>query len=362
VDNAQLAGQCVLHVGKVRAGTMKVSQSVTVKVCHETRFDTMRNHSATHLLNWALRRVLGDGVEQAGSVVDRHRLRFDFTHNKAVTAEQLVEVEKLVNERVLADEPVEAKLMPLSEAKKISGVRAVFGEKYPDPVRVIMMGHTDSASAACSVEFCGGTHLSRTSQVGLFKILSEESVAKGVRRITAITGHGAADWARQADATLRAASSLLKASPDDIPARIEAMQNEIKKLRKKPAGGAGGADLLDAVALDTPAGKVLVARAAVADPGAMRNLCDQQRQKGAVAVFLGAADEDEGKVLLIAMVSDELVKTGKLKAGDWVKVTAPVVGGGGGGKPNLAQSDGKDPAKLPDALKAAADFAREKLA
>jgi alanyl-tRNA synthetase len=362
VDSAQLAGQCVLHAGRVRAGTLKVGQTVTVKVCPQSRFDTMRNHSATHLLNWALRSVLGDGVDQAGSVVDPKRLRFDFTANKAVTAEQLAEVEKLVNERILADEPVEAKTMPLAEAQKISGVRAVFGEKYPDPVRVVTMGHGDSASAACSVEFCGGTHLKRTSQVGLFKILSEESVAKGIRRITAVTGHGAAEWVRNADATLRAASGLLKAAPDDIPARIEAMQNEIKKLRKRPAGGGGGAGLVDEVALDTPLGKVLVARSAVADAGAMRNLCDQQRQKGAAAVFLGAADEDDGKVLLIAMVSDELIKAGKLKAGDWVKATAPVVGGGGGGKPNLAQAGGKQPEKLPDALKAAADFAKEKLA
>ncbi|MBN1554585.1 MAG: alanine--tRNA ligase [Phycisphaerae bacterium] len=362
VDSAQPAGQCVLHVGKVRAGTIQAGQTVTVKVCPKTRFDTMRNHSATHLLNWSLRRVLGDGIDQAGSVVDSQRLRFDFTFGKAVAAEQLAEVEKLVNERVLADETVEAKLMPLAEAKKVPGVRAVFGEKYPDPVRVVTMGNTDSASAACSVEFCGGTHLTRTSQVGLFKILSEESVAKGVRRITAVTGHAAAEWAWQADATLRAAGGLLKTAPEEIPARIEAMQAEIKKLRKRPAGGGGGAELADAVTLDTPSGKVLVAKSVVADPGAMRNLCDQQRQKGAAAVFLGSAEEDEGKVTLIAMVSDELVKTGKLKAGDWVKAIAPVVGGGGGGKPNLAQAGGKQPEKLPEALKKAAEFAREKLA
>ncbi|MBN1943525.1 MAG: alanine--tRNA ligase [Phycisphaerae bacterium] len=363
VDTAQLAGQCVLHVGKVRAGSLKAGQSVTVKVCPATRLDTMRNHSATHLLNWALRRVQGEGVEQAGSVVDSQRLRFDFTYNKAVTAEQLAEAETLVNERVLADETIEAKLMPLAEAKKIPGVRAVFGEKYPDPVRVVTMGHGGSASAAVSVEFCGGTHLSRTSQVGLFKILSEESVAKGVRRITAVTGHGAAEWAKQADATLRAAGGLLKTSPEEIPARIEAMQNEIKKLRKRPAGGsAGGADLADSVTLDTPSGKVLVARSVDHDAGAMRNLCDQQRQKGSAAVFLGAADGDEGKVTLIAMVSDELVKAGKLKAGDWVKAVAPVVGGGGGGKPNLAQAGGKQPENLPAALQAAADFAKDKLA
>jgi alanyl-tRNA synthetase len=369
VTDTQLAGDCVLHVGCVVEGTFTPGRAVAAHVDAADRIDTQRNHSATHLLNWALRKVLGPNVNQAGSVVGPDRLRFDFTHNAAVTAEQLAQVERLVNQCVLNDQPITAKPMPLAEAKKIPGVRAVFGEKYPDPVRVVKMdtvaGETgeDRPGEDAAVEFCGGTHLQRTGQVGLFKILSEESVAKGVRRITAVTGRAAVDWAAQADATLKAAAAAMKVPTGEIPQRIVALQKEIKKLRRKPAGGAGGSDeLIDTTTLDTPAGKVLVACAGVADPALMRNLCDQQRQKGAVAIFLGAADEEAGKVLLVAMVSDELVKAGKLKAGDWVKQIAPIVGGRGGGKPTLAQAGGKTPRKLPEALTTAADFAKQKLA
>ena len=364
VSDTQVMGQCVLHVGRVRMGKMSPGQTITTYLCCR-RVDTVRNHTATHLLNWALGQVLGEGVDQAGSVVDGLRLRFDFTHNSAVTAEQLAQVEKLVNMRAGADEPIVAKVLPLDDAKKIPGVRAVFGEKYPDPVRVVAMGTTDpqtgSDPAVNNVEFCGGVHLERTGQVGLFKIVAEESVAKGVRRITAVTGPAAVEWVQQADATLREAGSLLKVPAGDIPKRIAAMQAEIKKLRKKPAAAAGPAGLSDEITLETPAGKVLVARSATADAGAMRNICDQQRQKGAAAVFLGGADEEDGKVLLIAMVSDELVKASGFKAGDWVKQIAPIVEGGGGGKPSLAQAGGKNLEKLPEALKAAADWAKEKL-
>ena len=360
VEDTQPTGKSVLHVGKVRHGKLTAGQTVRCEVCH-LRFDTMRNHSATHLLNWALRKVLGETVDQAGSVVDPQRLRFDFTHSHALSDEELREVERLVNRRVLNDEVVLAKEMPLEDAKKIPGVRAVFGEKYPDPVRVVTMGTGEAGDPhAVSVEFCGGTHLRRTSQVGLFKIVSEESVAKGVRRITAVTGPAAAEWARQADGILKSASRVLKTSPEEIPERIESMRKEIKKLKKKPAAGPASGPA-DVTTLDTPAGQVVVARAPAVDAAAMRSLCDQQRQKGAVAVFLGAADEEEGKVMLTAMVDDELAKSKTLRAGDWVKAVAPVVGGGGGGKPTLAQAGGKQPEKLPDALKEAERFAKEAL-
>jgi len=237
----------------------------------------------------------------------------------------------------------------------------VFGEKYPDPVRVVAIG-TDaplqSADASCAIEFCGGTHLQRTSQVGLFKILSEESVAKGVRRVTAVTGHEAVAWALEADRTLRSVSSAPKAPAGEAAGRIAAMQKEIKDLRKRPAGGGGGG--MDVVAMvESPAGKVLVGSVAHGDAATMRTLCDTQRNKGAAAIFLGGADDE--KVILVAMVSEELVKSSQLKAGDWVKAIASVVGGGGGGKPTLAQAGGKRPEKLPEALAAAVDFAREKL-
>jgi alanyl-tRNA synthetase len=362
VKETVFAGNGVLHVGRLQAGTLGVGDTVTAEV-DSSRFDTMRNHTATHLLNWALRAVLGSHVNQAGSIVDPDRLRFDFTHNQAATAEQLVEVETLVNRRILADESVHATEMPLSSAKKISGVRAMFGEKYPDPVRVVYVGTVDpveSCDDSCAVEFCGGTHLERTSQVGLFKIISEESVAKGVRRITAVTGPAAVKYVQDMDAALSAATSLLKVSARDIPDRIAALQKEIKDLRKgKATSGAGEGELQEVFAMDAPQGKILVASVPSADAAAMRNLCDRQRQKGVAGILLGGVAD--GKVTLIAMVSDELAKTGKVKAGAWVKEAAVVVGGSGGGKDTLAQAGGKQPEKLPEALAAAGEWVKKQL-
>jgi alanyl-tRNA synthetase len=261
----------------------------------------------------------------------------------------------MVNDKVLDDEPVAASFMALEEARKIPGVRAVFGEKYPDPVRVLTIGASDAPTA---VEFCGGTHLQRTGQIGLFKIVYEESVAKGVRRITAVTGHAAVAWAQQADSVLRELAGGLKIPTQQLPERIAAMQQEIKQLRKKPAAASGGA--FDAKhTLETAQGKVLVGELPGGAPAGMRNLCDQLRQRGAVAAMVGTAGD--GKVTLIAMVKDDLAKSGKLKAGDWVKQAAAVVGGGGGGKPTLAQAGGKQPEKLPEALSEAARIADEAL-
>jgi alanyl-tRNA synthetase len=354
VRDTQIAGQCVLHLGTLESGELSAGQLVTATV-DPRRLETMRNHTATHLLNWALRRVLGEGVDQAGSEVGPDRLRFDFTHGQSVPAEQLRQVEQLVNERVLADEPVAARVMPLAEAKEIPGVRAVFGEKYPDPVRVISVG----SDASASVEFCGGTHLDRTSQVGLFKIVGEESVAKGVRRITALTGRGAVDWAFEADDVVGQVSSVLRAAPAEIADRVVSMQKEIKQLRKRPAGGGGGGELEIVETLTAPQGDVLIGKVGHDDPAAMRTICDQKRNGGAAAVLLAGADGQ--KVVLVAMVSDEMVKAGGLKAGDWVKAAAQAVGGGGGGKPTLAQAGGKQPEKLPEALTVAAEYVRRAL-
>jgi alanyl-tRNA synthetase len=376
VRDTALAGQCVLHAGVVEQGELHAGAEVTAEV-DPSRFDTMRNHTATHLLNWALRKVLGEHIHQAGSVVDPDRLRFDFTHNQAVPAEQLAEVERLVNQRILADEPVVAKVMPLEQAKKIPGVRAVFGEKYPDPVRVIATGGEDPlakagddlpspavagfAKAGTAVEFCGGTHLERTSPVGLFKIVSEESIAKGVRRITALTGPAAVAHVQELDATVRAIGTVLRTSPAELPARVEAMQKELKELRKKPAK-AGGEEFQVETTLDSPHGPVLIGRMDTADAAAMRQACDRHRKKGAAAVFVGGTDGGvAGKVTLIAMVADALVKGGKCGAAEWVKAVAPIVGGSGGGKPALAQAGGKDGAKLSEALAAAAEWIRGRL-
>jgi len=360
VNNTLPAGQCVLHVGVVVNGRLTPGMHVRCSISSERDW-TAKNHTATHLLNHALRSVLGGEVNQAGSVVSWERLRFDFTHGQAVTREQLDNIETYVNFRVMLNLPVSVAVMPLAEAKKIPGVRAMFGEKYPDPVRVIAIG-TDKplaeASESMPVEFCGGTHVVATGEIGLFKIVGEESVSKGVRRITAVTGAAAIKHVHEQELVLRELTAAFRCGVKDLPARVEAMQKEIKDLRKKPASG-GGSDLVVAATLDTAAGKVVVARSAAGDPETLRTLCDQLRQKGHVAIFLGG--EADGKVTLVAMVDDALAKSGKLKAGDWVKTVAPAVDGGGGGKPTLAQAGGKKPEGLDDALKQAAAYAGEKL-
>lgn len=362
VREAAIAKACVLHIGVLESGGLAVGQTVAVAV-DSSRIETMRNHTATHLLNWALREVLGEHINQAGSVVAPDRLRFDFTHSQAVTPEQLQQVERLVNERILADEAVSDKTLPLAEAKKIPGVRAVFGEKYPDPVRVIAIGSdTDTAGLAdandrCAIEFCGGTHLSRTSPVGLFKIISEESVAKGIRRVTAITGRSAVAYVQQLDKTVRAATAALGVPADKLPDRIAAIQKEIRQSRKQPA--AGSEAFQPDFVIETPAGKVLIGQTNVADAAAMRKLCDEHRQKGAAAMLVGAAEGQ--KVTLVAMVTEQLIAQCKLVAGEWVKAVAAVVGGSGGGKPTMAQAGGKQPEKLPDALQVACDWARARV-
>ncbi|MGC9454676.1 MAG: alanine--tRNA ligase [Phycisphaerae bacterium] len=359
VTDTRPAGQCVLHVGAVESGRLKAGTTVRCEV-DPSRLDTMRNHTATHLLNWALREVLGEDVNQAGSMVDPHRLRFDFSYNQALTREQLAEVERLVNERILADEPVHVEVRPLAEARKIPGVRAVFGEKYPDPVRVVLIGGGGNPEAGehTSAEFCGGTHLPRTSVAGMLKITDEESVAKGVRRITAVTGHGAYEWVRSADETLHEITTTLKAPAEEAPKRLAAMQKEIKELKKARRSGSGDEFQADHT-LETSAGTVLVGHVDHNDSDAMRNLCDRHRQKGAAALLVGGSDGE--KVTLVAMVSEQVAGDGKLKAGDWVKTTAKVLGGAGGGKPTMAQAGGKDPAKLPDALAEAARYAGDAL-
>jgi alanyl-tRNA synthetase len=360
VETTRLAGQCVLHAGSLVSGRLAAGQTVTAEVGTE-RLDTMRNHTATHLLNWALRSVLGDHVQQAGSVVAPDRLRFDFTHPQALTDEQIEAVERAANERVIANEPVSEKLMPLAEARKIGGVRAVFGEKYPDPVRVIAIGTEtpELAGDESAIEFCGGTHLDRTGQIGLLKIVAEESVAKGVRRISAVTGLAAYETVRQMDRTLKAVQAMLRVPAEQLPDRVAAMAKEIKELRKRPAGGGGGDETAQLRTIETASGNVVIGRVDHADTKAIRTLCDNQRQKGAAAVFVGGTDGE--KVTLVAMVDEAVAAEGKLLAGDWVKAAAEAVGGSGGGKPTMAQAGGKNPAALGEALDAAAAMAGERL-
>ncbi len=346
VQDTKLSGKCVLHVGKVRHGTVRPGLSVTATVCPH-RIGIRRNHTATHLLNWALREVLGEHVTQAGSVVSSERLRFDFSHNRAVSADQLERVERMVNEMILADRTVSSTIMPISQARNIPGVRAVFGEKYPDPVRVISIGTSDPLnrpSDATTIEFCGGTHVRSTGAIERFRIVSEKSVAKGVRRIVAVTGRDGVEAFEKAEAERLAEKDR---------------QKERLRMEKAARSAAAAADIDPVVSARTPHGDILVARVDTADANAMRGLCDRHRSKGAAAMMIGGAEDK--KVMLVAMVSDALLADGKIKAGDWVKAVAGIVGGGGGGKDTMATAGGKSPEKLDDALEAAGEWVRSKL-
>jgi alanyl-tRNA synthetase len=366
VQDTQKLGNSVLHVGVVRAGLLESNQPATLTVL-DKRLDTMRNHTATHLLNWALRKTLGEHIEQKGSLVDADKTRFDFTHQFPLTHEEIGEVERLVNERIYADLPVNPVVMPLAAAKKIPGVRAVFGEKYPDPVRVLLIGaeRPEEATAEHSVEFCGGTHLNHTGQAGFFKIISQEAVGKGVRRVTAVTGREAVAAVQRLSSVVDSLVSRFNCKLEDVPARFDALQDEIKKLQQQLKKGAAGdlqsaADKLLAGAADVNGAKIIVGEMPPAPEEQMRQQIDRLRQKtGSTVIVLGWSDD--GKVQLIAAVSDDLVKKG-VKAGTLVGEAAKVVGGKGGGRPTMAQAGGKEPGKLGEALRLARKLASEQLA
>jgi alanyl-tRNA synthetase len=366
VTDTQRLGDAVLHVGVLRQGRLTVGQSVTVTV-GPNRLDTMRNHTSTHLMNLALRDILGDHVEQKGSLVDPDKTRFDFTHQHALSHNEIARIERHVNERVQADLPVVAVTMPLGEAKKLPGVRAVFGEKYPDPVRVVMIGaeRPEQVTRELSTEFCGGTHLQRSSQAGLFKIVSQEPVAKGVRRVTAVTGKRAVEELQRLSSVVDDLSAKLNCRADELPSRVEALQDELKKLQQQLKKGAtsdlaGTADKLLAAAGDVGGAKLIVGEVPAGPVDAIRTQVDRLRQKaGSSVIAIGWADD--GKVGLLVAVTDDLVKKG-LHAGKLVGEAAKAAGGKGGGNPTLAQAGGKDPAKLGEALGVASRLAREQLA
>jgi alanyl-tRNA synthetase len=353
VENTQRLGDAVLHLGQVYEGTIKIGDSATLEVDGQ-RLDVMRNHTTTHLMNWALRKVLGEHVDQRGSLVDAQKTRFDFTHDEPITPEQIGEVERLVNEKIYLDLPVSATYKSLEEAKSLPGVRAVFGEKYPDPVRVLVIGadKPESADIDCSIEFCGGTHLKHTGQAGFFKIVGQELVSKGVRRVTAVTGREAVATVQRLASTLDGLASRFQCKPEDIGNRIGALQDEIKKLQqqvKKAASTdlAGAGDKLFATAEKVGSATSVVGELPAAPDEQIRNQVDRLKSKAGSGVIV-VGWKDDGKVGLIAAVSDDLI--GKIKAGDLIKQIAPIVGGGGGGKPSMAQAGGKDPSKLADAL------------
>jgi alanyl-tRNA synthetase len=364
VEDTQKLGDAVLHVGRVAEGWLEPGQPATLEVGGE-RPHTMRNHTATHLLNWALRKVLGEHVEQKGSLVDAEKTRFDFTHDRALTAEEVAEVERLVNEKVYADLPVTPVTMPLARAKGLPGVRAVFGEKYPDPVRVLLIGAKtpDEVTRENSVEFCGGTHLSHTGQAGFFKLVSQEPVAKGVRRVTGVTGRGAVQAVQKLSAVVDSLGARLNCKPEEVAARVESLQEEVKKLQAQLKKGAAGdlnsaGDRLLAEAKDVGGAKVIVGEVPAAPVEQLRQQMDRLRQKAKSAVVL-VGWVDDGKVGLMSAVTPDL--TAKVQAGKLVGETAKVVGGKGGGRPDLAQAGGSEPGKLGEAFQLARKLAAERL-
>ena len=343
------------HEGKLGMGELKVGDTVNARVEGPRRQATALNHSATHLLHAALRTVLGDHVTQKGSLVTHERTRFDFSHPQPVTAEELIAIESMVNREIRQNEVVETRVMPIEEAKA-AGAMALFGEKYDDEVRVLSMGDF-------SVELCGGTHVARTGDIGLFKILSEGGVASGVRRIEAVTGEGALEQVVALEATLDQAAALLKTGADSIVSKIEQMterlkvtEREVDALKMKLATQAGG-DLLDDV-VDVCGVQCLVASLDGQDPKTLRGTLDRVKNRLSQGVVVLATVRDE-KVNLIAGVTDNL--TDRVKAGDLIGFVAAQVGGRGGGRADMAQAGGTEPASLPDAMKSVAAWLEEQL-
>ncbi|WP_029230984.1 alanine--tRNA ligase [Butyrivibrio sp. VCB2006] len=345
LETIHVAGGRTAHVGKVVTGTFKTSDKVSLNVDAANRAKTCRNHSATHLLQKALQEVLGDGVEQAGSYQDPDKTRFDFSYHQAMTADEIQKVETIVNEKILEALPVVTKEMSIEEAKK-TGAMALFGEKYGDTVRVVNMGDF-------SIELCGGTHVSNTSHIGLFKIVSESGVAAGVRRIEALTGDNARAYYKNVETSLHEAAKALKTTPADISVQIKKLQEELKalkseneSLKSKEAQAALG-DVMDQV-VDVKGVKLLATAVKGVDMNGLRDLGDQLKTKlgEGVVVLISEAD---GKVNLVTMATDGAQAKGA-HAGNLVKAIAPKVGGGGGGRPNMAQAGGKNPAGIQDAI------------
>lgn len=349
-----VAGNKIAHIGVVRKGMFRLSDKVTLRVDADSHKATCRNHSATHLLQKALREVLGTHVEQSGSYQDKSRTRFDFSHFQAMTADELKTVEAMVNAKIAEGLDVNTDVMTLEEAKK-TGAMALFGEKYGSEVRVVKMGDF-------STELCGGTHVKNTMEIGQFKILSENGVAAGVRRIEALTGDNVRKYYAEMEVNLSEASELLKAAPAKLAEHIRALQKELKLLKSenealkaREAQNALGS-VMDKVQ-EINGVKYLGVQVSNVDMNELRNLGDDLKAKLGEGVVLLISDKD-GKVSLIAMATDEAMKKGA-HAGNLIRQVAPVLGGGGGGRPNMAQAGGKDASKIPEALTKAMDIMKE---
>jgi alanyl-tRNA synthetase len=352
-DTQKISADVFGHHGVVLSGELKVGEEIKASVDLVRRAHTVRNHSATHLLHKALREVLGTHVQQKGSLVDAEKTRFDFSHNQAVSDDEIRRIEEIVNAEILSNQATRAQVMAFDDAIA-HGAMALFGEKYGDQVRVLDIGS--------SCELCGGTHVSRTGDIGLFKITSESGVAAGIRRIEAVTGENALSLLQSLEERMAQAATLIKAPPTELPARlaqimdnVRAMEKEITRLKSKLAASAG--DDLVGQAIDVGGVKVLAVQIDGADVASMRETLD--KLKGALksaAIVLAAVDS--GKVTLIAGVTADLIQT--LKAGELVNHVALQVGGKGGGRPDMAQAGGTDPSNLPKALASVKAFVEAK--
>jgi alanyl-tRNA synthetase len=356
VSDTQKIGTSYAHVGKVAAGELKVGHRVEARVDEARRRATMLNHSATHLLHAALRKVLGNHVTQKGSLVAPDRLRFDFSHYAAVTPAELREIERLVNAEIRANAAAKTELMQY-DAAVASGAMALFGEKYEDEVRVLRIGNF-------STELCGGTHVARAGDIGLFKLTSESGVAAGIRRIEAVTGQGALDWVAQTDQVIRDLSALVKGSRDDVEDKVRQLIDRSRKLEKELATlksrlTSGNSKDLSETAVDIAGVKVVATRVDGADAATLRTALDQLKDKLKSAAIVLASVQEEGKVVVIAGVTADQVQ--RLKAGDLVNVVAQQIGGRGGGRPDMAQAGGNDPSKLDDALASVIPWVRSTL-
>lgn len=353
-DTLKIQADVFGHHGVLRSGSLKVGNTVDAQVDEAKRARTIRNHSATHLMHKALREVLGSHVQQKGSLVDPDKTRFDFAHNAPLSAEEIARVEQIVNAEILQNHSTKAQHMSMDDAIK-HGAMALFGEKYGDTVRVLDIGS--------SKELCGGVHVTRTGDIGLFKIVSEGGVAAGIRRVEAVTGEGALAWVQATNRKLQEAAASLKTSPDELPSRIGQVQDQVKALEKevnalKSKLAAGQGDELAGKAVDVNGVKVLAATMEGADVNALRETMDKLKDKlGTAAIVL--ASVLEGKVSLIAGVTKDA--TAKVKAGELVNFVAQQVGGKGGGRPDMAQAGGTDAAALPQALAGVAGWVGERV-
>ncbi|MCP3999412.1 MAG: alanine--tRNA ligase, partial [Gammaproteobacteria bacterium] len=356
VSDTQKQGLAYVHLGTLREGELKVGQSLNCEVDEGRRLHIMRNHSATHLLHAALRKVLGEHVTQKGSLVNVDRLRFDFSHSEPVTEAELLEVESLVNYQILENRETQVQVMALEDARK-SGAMSLFGEKYDEIVRVLKIG------GEFSTELCGGTHVNSAGDIGLMKIVSESGVAAGVRRLEAVSGEGALDWINEGEQKLNDLIRLLKADRASAVSRMEQqlentreLEKTLQKLKAKQASSAGSD--MAAEAEDIEGIKVSASILEGADVNMLRETVDQLKNKlGTAALVLASVEGD--KVTLIAGVTKDI--TNRIKAGDLVNFVAQQVGGKGGGRADMAQAGGNEPAKLDSALASVTDWVREKV-